>query len=1068
MTSSDLSADPVGRRAWAPSDTEPVPVVPDHEVFPQPIGTGSYGVVFLAKNIMDTWRAVKVVYRARFDSKRPYEREFDAVRRFEPVSRSHPSQLNLLQVGEDPAGRYFYYVMELADPVPSPAPCVAAQPIAPDPPGPTAPGAVVNGPPEFDPAGYRPHTLASDLRRQGRLPFAACLDIGLALSTALDHLHRAGLVHRDIKPTNIVFVNGLPKLADIGLVTAAGAATRLGTEGYIPPEGTGTPAADVFSLGRVLYECTTGRDATEFPELPVGFEDFADHDRLLELNAAIVRAGSCDLAERYPSADALHAALVAVQAGRSLERQRRLERALNVARFAVVIVALVGLGAWATVRIRANQRIEALRVSEEKKAEARALVREAQTIRLNPRQSRWASNSIETIRKAARIDRDNDARQQAAAAFLGYDAWTYQRLDRLVGTAVTFDRAGRRVAFTGGANWLGVYVPSRILDLAGGPPQVLGPDQRGLVTFDPDGTVALFSWASNGVLTLRDPAQPQQVLRAFDRPQGRAAPRLRDRPPMLRSPDGAWFAAAAEGTNGPGLAVWRVADGHCVGTLQEPANALAFSPDSTVLATGHEDGHITIHALPDLRPLMTIEPSRAPVLSLALGEDPQVHVTREGVERAWLVAVGTAGGTIYVCDTATRTLRGIYRGSSYDVYAVAFHPDRMTLMSCGRQDARFWDIATGQLLLRLDEVEDFGVALAISPDGATAALGTQYPFNDFPGLYLIRIEPERGIRTLRGLSTQVSRVRFSPDGRRVAALAHDWQVGVWLVASNRLEHVFAMPRGRLADNAALRFSLDGRHLAFATYGAAVLWDLEARKRVASWSTPPGWQQALTFDTEGRLLLFQREQRASDGHWVGHVRLLGANDPPPVLTTLPEFDRAIYGAAFTPDGACLLVCGRGQNDPTNQHTLKIVVPATGRILFATNYAYPRPGDGFRIDPGGRFFGRGEPGPVISDLDTGKTTLWRIPDGAVLDVVPSAFDSFGAGGRWLAITRGNRLGIQLRQRPSVGPDLVLSPDHMSHFSPKFSPDGQLMAWGTDDGLVFVANPDDLLRRLADLGL
>jgi serine/threonine protein kinase len=88
------------------------PCIPDHELIRR-IGRGSYGEVWLARNIMDEYRAVKVVYRESFDSDRPYEREFNGIRQFEPISRSHPSQVHILHVGK--GDRYFYYVMELAD-----------------------------------------------------------------------------------------------------------------------------------------------------------------------------------------------------------------------------------------------------------------------------------------------------------------------------------------------------------------------------------------------------------------------------------------------------------------------------------------------------------------------------------------------------------------------------------------------------------------------------------------------------------------------------------------------------------------------------------------------------------------------------------------------------------------------------------------------------------------------------------------------------------------------------------------------------------------------------------------
>src|SRR5207253_9520827 len=97
------------------------------------------------------------------------------------------------------------------------------------------------------PHSYTPRTLSTELARRGRLAVNECIEIGLRLASALEHLHGHKLVHRDVKPANIIFVGGVPKLADIGLVAEVSEArSYVGTEGYIPPEGPGTVQADIY------------------------------------------------------------------------------------------------------------------------------------------------------------------------------------------------------------------------------------------------------------------------------------------------------------------------------------------------------------------------------------------------------------------------------------------------------------------------------------------------------------------------------------------------------------------------------------------------------------------------------------------------------------------------------------------------------------------------------------------------------------------------------------------------------------------------------------------------------
>src|SRR5947208_3171242 len=101
-----------------PGQSEAIPAqpprIPDHQLL-RCIGRGAYGEVWLGRSILGEYRAVKVVYRKNFEHDRPYNREFEGIRKFEPISRTDDSQVDILHVGRDDQAQYFYYVMELAD-----------------------------------------------------------------------------------------------------------------------------------------------------------------------------------------------------------------------------------------------------------------------------------------------------------------------------------------------------------------------------------------------------------------------------------------------------------------------------------------------------------------------------------------------------------------------------------------------------------------------------------------------------------------------------------------------------------------------------------------------------------------------------------------------------------------------------------------------------------------------------------------------------------------------------------------------------------------------------------------
>ena len=274
------------------ADNRQAPHVPNHEMV-RSIGRGSYGEIWLARSLTGTWRAVKIVDRRTFESDKAFQREFEGMAKFEPISREDAGFVDILHVGRDEGGDFFYYVIELAD----------------DHLGSTA----------IDPANYAPKTIKSELSRRSRLLADEVVTLGLfAHEGARAPCTAGGLVHRDIKPANIIFVGGVPKIADIRLVAASGQDSSVGTEGYVPPEGPGSVQADIYSLGKVLYELAMGKDRMDFPAVNTDIAELPDKTRLLRLNDVLLRACANDCGERYATAEEMHDDLLRLRDGRAL------------------------------------------------------------------------------------------------------------------------------------------------------------------------------------------------------------------------------------------------------------------------------------------------------------------------------------------------------------------------------------------------------------------------------------------------------------------------------------------------------------------------------------------------------------------------------------------------------------------------------------------------------------------------------------------------------------------------------------------------------------------------------
>ena len=273
-------------RGSDPSQDPTPPDIPDYDLI-RMIGKGSFGQVWIALDATGSPCALKIIYKGESEET-VFWKEFEGVRNYLPVSRSNLGLVTILHVGKDPANSFYYYTMELADN------SVEGQ--------------------EGDWSSYEALSLSTLIANQGKpCEIVKFREIAFNLSRALAHLHEEGLVHRDIKPSNIIFVNGAAKIADVGLVSLRlDASTFIGTTGYIPPEGPGKPTADVYALGKTLYELLTGKSIQFFPELPTLIPSAIEGGSFASYNLIIGRACAPNHLERIQDGQELLGLLEAI------------------------------------------------------------------------------------------------------------------------------------------------------------------------------------------------------------------------------------------------------------------------------------------------------------------------------------------------------------------------------------------------------------------------------------------------------------------------------------------------------------------------------------------------------------------------------------------------------------------------------------------------------------------------------------------------------------------------------------------------------------------------------------
>ncbi|HTL55011.1 MAG TPA: protein kinase [Candidatus Limnocylindrales bacterium] len=971
------------------------PGIPDHQLL-RLIGRGAYGQVWLARNVMGTYRAIKLVYRSDFEHARPFEREFEGIRKFEPVSRTDESQVDILQVGRNDQAGYFYYVMELADDEETGQ--------------------------EIDPGNYSPKSLRSELHRRERLSLEACLQIGLALTMALEHLHQHGLVHRDVKPSNIIFVNGRPKLADIGLVASTDATMSfVGTAGYLPPEGPGTPQADIYSLGKVLYEVCTGRDRQNFPELPTEWEQFINQEGLLEFNAVLLRACESDVRRRYQSAQEMHADLALLQTGKSVKRLRVIERRLAA-------ITRIGIGAAAIAVVAVAAYFGAIKQARRAQRAEREIAQQLYAADINRAMHQWEQGNVKRaieLLDAHQPKLAHASPSQDLRSFEWFYLWHLCHTDEALYTfrvgnngilSASFSPDGLILASNGSDSTLILWDISSRQPLAtltnfGGYDHdwEFTPDSKAVAYATATGSIELWDiWAKRVLAALPSTNQSTYC--------------------MSFSPDAKLLALVENSSTI--ISMWEVASGRLLDTLQSEEGGyvygLAHSPDGQTLAAGHRDNLVTFWNASKRQKLADAKIPIGFASKLVFSPDSKT------------LAIAGVNSIVALCDVNSRKTLGVLSGHGALVRCVAYSPDGRTIAT-GSDDStvRLWDSQSLQAVATLKGHLSRVLAVAFSDRGTHLA-----SVADDGEVKLWDADPKTNPDVLTGHTDWARSVAFSPDSKMLASAGKDKSIILWDVATGH--HRFSL-FGHQRPVYRLAFSSDGRTLATVSGlvtepngpGEVKLWDTVEQTEIATLTNQNNFACAVAFARDGRTL--------ATGNANGSVVLWNSTAQRPIATLIGHSNQ-VQGLAFSPDGKLLATA-------SFDNWVKLWDLSTRReLLRLPGSAGNQVASGFAVwcvafSPDGQTLAVGNDDGTVMLWSVSTRKLIRSLEGTGGKIYSIAFAPDGK-----TLVTGNQNGTVGLWHLATGQDIVVLNGHQDSVeSVALSPDGAILASASADKTV-----------------
>jgi WD40 repeat protein/tRNA A-37 threonylcarbamoyl transferase component Bud32 len=876
------------------------------------------------------------------------------------------------------------------------------------------------------------------------------------VASALDYAHRLGIVHRDVKPSNVLLDDeGNCYLTDFGLakilessVQLTGSGVGVGTPAYMSPEqGQGEKAdarSDIYALGVVLYEMIAGQAPyrAETPMAVVLMHITAPlpplrsvrPDAPEEVERVIMKAMAKDPDDRFQTVrdmmDALNVAVEVAQAGPAIER---LPAAAPVLPKQAVPPAPAGQ-AMAPVQLR----------------QAAAPVAAQAPASVAPRKgiSKWIWLAVGAVGVSVVC---------------------------LIALAVTLS-----------------LLPFRV-QLRDGQVQVV---RRAAATLTVGATAAATAPVQVWLTTPLDtatPTMPQPTATAIPS-QAASTQAVAAAPTATLAPTTAPTMAPATGpttapTKAPATGPTAAPTGKpspiptvavhlgvkLVAVREHAAQEVAWSPDGRLLAVAASD--LMVYDTQTWDPIYTFS-GVSWARGLAFSPDGTL-----------LAGAGHEGVKVWATDGWGQVLA---LPGSQNADSVAFSPDGTLLAAANSGAVKVWDVATGSEQHTLPGSS--GRALAFSPDGRLLAASGGSAGQE---LVVWEVASGSGLATLTGHTNWINSLAFSPDGRLLASGAVDGTVRLWDVAQGRQVRLLS---GHHEQVTGVAFSPDGTLLASVSWDLTVkLWDVTSGQEVASLTGHSGWIESVAFAPGGEMFVSGSDDQMRVWQFE---KLAAAPEPTPTLgvsapiaTPIPLSPAAISvdnanrvtslaildesnakQVAWSPDGSLLAIAASNlciYDAHTRQpiYTMNdvswaggLAFSADGSMLAAAAY------DGIRVwatDGWGELYtlpgSRGAESVAISPDGTlliagsgSALKVWSLEDGSELRTIPAGGPvrpvAFAPDGQTIAAAAGVAGSDVLVWALQSGELLHTFEGHTNWIhSLAFSPDGKSLASASVDGTV-----------------